>query len=212
MTVPRKPYVLGLTGGIGSGKSAVSEVLGQLGASIVDTDVLAHRLTAAQGAAVSAIREAFGAQMVAADGSLDRAAMRKQVFGDAAARSRLEGILHPMIRSEAEREIAAAAGPYVVLVVPLLSEKSHWRMRCDRIAVVDCAEETQIARVMQRSRLSETEVRAIMASQASRAERRALADDVIDNDADFDSLRERVAALHARCIAAAQQKAAGAVL
>lgn len=205
-------FVLGLTGGIGSGKSAVSELLGRLGACIVDTDLIARALTQPGGAAIEAIRGEFGEAMIAADGALERGAMRRLVFADAAARMRLEGILHPLIRTQAEAALAAAEGPYAVLVVPLLVEGSYWQARCDRVAVVDCREATQVERVMRRSGLSESEVRAIMASQAGRAERAALADTLIDNDGAFDALPPQVEALHRRCIREAEQKRTGAVL
>lgn len=191
------PFVVGLTGGIGSGKSAVAELFAALGAAVVDTDVIAHQLTAPGGAAVSPIRAAFGEGVIAADGSLDRAAMRRRVFADGAAKARLEGILHPLIRDESERQCLAALAPYVVWVVPLLVESGNYRRRADRILVVDCPEALQVARVMARSRLSADEVRAIMATQASRADRLAAADDVIVNDGSLDALRPRVADLHA---------------
>lgn len=205
-------FVLGLTGGIGSGKSAVSDLLGQLGACIVDTDVIARTLTQPGGAAIDAIRHTFGAAMVSADGALDRAAMRRLVFADADARARLEAILHPLIRRSAEHALSQAGAAYSVLVVPLLTAGSYWQARCDRIAVVDCSEATQVARVMTRSGLSEPEVRAIMATQASRAERNALADVLIDNEGAREALLPQVAALHTRCIRESEQKRTGAVL
>jgi len=192
-------FVVGLTGGIGSGKSAVADMLVELGAAAVDTDVIARELTAAQGSAMPALRAAFGDGVVAADGSLDRSAMRRLVFGAATLRQRLEAVLHPLIRQEAERRCAqaqAAGAPYIVLVVPLLIEAGDYRRRVARIAVVDCAEETQIARVAARSGLARQEVLDIMAAQASRAARRAAADDLIDNDGDLVQLRRQVENLH----------------
>lgn len=194
--MPLRPFVVGLTGGIGSGKSVAAAAFAALGAAIVDTDAIAHELTGPQGIAMPAIRAAFGAAAVDSAGALDRAAMRALAFSDPAARRRLEAILHPLISAESERLIAAAAdAPYVVLVVPLLVESGDYRRRVDRIAVVDCSDETRIRRVMARSGLERTEIVRIMAAQASRDERLAAADDVIDNEGSPDELRARVAAL-----------------
>lgn len=190
------PYVVGLTGGIGSGKSAAADLLAARGALVVDTDQIAHQLTAPGGAAMEPIREAFGNGVVAADGALNRPAMRTLAFEDPAARKRLEAILHPMIRAESERQCRAATTPYVVLVVPLLIESGTYRERVRRLCVVDCPEDVQVLRVMQRSGLEERQVRAIMAAQASRAERLAAADDVIDNSAGYAELAVQVERLH----------------
>ncbi|GAA5169696.1 dephospho-CoA kinase [Viridibacterium curvum] len=192
------PRVIGLTGGIGSGKSAAADCFAELGATLVDADVIARALTAPGGAAIEPLRAAFGDWAITSEGALDRAAMRERAFADATVRQQLEGILHPLIRQQCEREIAAATGPYVLLVVPLLVETGGWIGRCERIVVVDCPEDLQRARVMQRSGLSEAQVRAIMDSQASRAQRRAAAHEIIDNAGDFDSLRAQVDALHQR--------------
>ncbi|MBC9073502.1 dephospho-CoA kinase [Thauera sp. CAU 1555] len=200
-----RPYVVGLTGGIGSGKTAVADGLGRLGAALVDTDLIAHTLTAPGGAAMAEIETAFGPAVIAADGSLDRAAMRALAFSDPAARGRLEAILHPLIRSESARQCAAAQAPYVVLVVPLLVESGNWRERCDRLCVVDCPESLQIERVRARSALPEAQIRAIMAAQASRAERLAVADDVIDNSGPLAELTPRIEALHRRYLALAKR-------
>ena len=190
--------VVGLTGGIGSGKSAAADIFAELGAGVVDADAIAHGLTGNRGAAMAAIRAAFGDAVVAADGSLDRAAMRQRAFGDPEQRARLEAILHPMIRAETARIVAetAAHAPYVMLVVPLLVESGDYRRRVARVAVVDCAEETQVARVMTRSGLARTEVERIMTIQASRAQRRAAADDLLDNEGSLADLRRQVVALH----------------
>lgn len=190
------PYVVGLTGGIGSGKSAATDLLAARGALVVDTDQIAHQLTAPGGAAMEPIREAFGNGVVAADGALNRPAMRALAFEDPDARKRLEAILHPMIRAESERQCRAATTPYVVLVVPLLIESGTYRERVRRLCVVDCPEDVQVLRVMQRSGLEERQVRAIMAAQASRAERLAAADDVIDNSAGYAELAVQVERLH----------------
>jgi dephospho-CoA kinase len=189
-------WVVGLTGGIGSGKSAAADLFAACGIPVIDTDAIAHELTAPGGAAMQAIRAAFGDAVVTPDGALDRAAMRAIAFADPAARKRLEAILHPLIRAEGERRIAAAAAPYVILMVPLLVESGSYRERVNRVAVVDCREETQIARVMGRNGLKRTEVERILAAQATRAERLAAADDVIDNDGDIATLAPRIAHLH----------------
>ncbi len=190
-------FSIGLTGGIGSGKSTVADLFAGLGASIIDTDLIAHALTAPGGAAMPAIAEAFGSGFVNADGALNRIAMRECVFTDLLAKQRLETILHPMIGSETRRAAAAAGGDYLMYVVPLLVESGKWRARVERILVVDCPEPLQVARVIQRNAMREDQVRAIMAAQVNRATRLAAADDVIDNDGDTAALLPQVAGLHA---------------
>ena len=194
-------FSVGLTGGIGCGKSTVADLFAALGATIVDTDVIAHALTAPQGAAMPAIVAEFGPDFAQPDGALDRARMRTLVFSDATARARLEAILHPRIRAATEAAGKAATGAYVIYVVPLLIESGSWRDRVTRVLAIDCSEDTQVARVMQRSHLSADEVRAIMATQVTRARRLAEADDVVDNDAGLDALRAQVQALHERYLA-----------
>jgi dephospho-CoA kinase len=191
-------FVVGLTGGVGSGKSAAAERFAALGAAIVDTDVIAHELTAAGGAGIAPIRAAFGDAVLTPEGALNRSAMRQIAFADSAARARLEAILHPLIRAEsaARCRLASAEFPYVVLVVPLLVESGNYRERVDRVCVVDCPEAIQQERVMSRSGLSRAETQAIMAAQASRAARLAVADDVIDNTVGLAELDAQVAALH----------------
>ena len=191
-------FVVGLTGGIGSGKSAAADEFARLGAAVVDTDAIARELTEPGGAALAHIKALFGEAFVAPSGAMDRKRMREHVFADAAAKRALEELLHPMIRAEAERRIAQAAAPYVVYVVPLLVESGSYRTRVDRVLVVDAPEALQLARVRARSGLGEAEVRAIMASQLSRAARLAAADDVIDNGGTIQALRAQVAALHAK--------------
>ena len=198
-------FVVGLTGGIGSGKSAAADEFAALGATVVDTDVIAHELTDSGGAAMASIEKLFGPEVVSADRSMDRKRMRERVFADPAAKRKLERLLHPMIREESARRIAAAAGPYVVHVVPLLVESPDYRKRVDRVLVVDCPEQTQIERVRARSGLSESEVRAIMRTQVTRAERVAVADDVIDNGGSRESMRKQVAALHQKYLQFAGQ-------
>lgn len=196
-------YVVGLTGGIGSGKSAAADLFAERGVAVIDTDVIAHALTKVGGAAMPLIRAEFGDEVVNGDGALDRAAMRAMAFADPSARKRLEAILHPLIRSESERQLAAASAgaPYAMLVVPLLIEAGDYRKRVNRIAVVDCAEATQIARVMRRSGLARPEIERILAAQATRSERLAAADDLIDNDGDIAALPPQVERLHANYLA-----------
>jgi dephospho-CoA kinase len=203
--VPAPAFSVGLTGGIGSGKSLVAELFGRLGATIVDTDAISHGLTVPHGPAMAAIADAFGPGFVAADGALDRARMRALVFADPAAKSRLEAILHPMIRAAAEAGAAAATGPYVIFVVPLLVESGGWRHRVDRILVVDCPEELQVSRVIQRNGLAEEQVRAIMAAQATRSQRLAEADDIVANGADMASLEPQIASLHEKYLAISER-------
>ena len=189
---------IGLTGGIGSGKSTVAAMLVQAGAGLVDTDALARALTAPGGRALPALAQAFGPEVIGADGALDRERMRALAFGTPAARARLESILHPMIGEQArlEGEKLGADGRTVVFDVPLLAESRHWRERVQRVLVVDCEEATQVARVMARSGWSEEAVRRVLAQQASRTQRRAIADAVIHNEGlSLEALRAQVQAL-----------------
>ncbi len=188
----------GLTGGIGSGKSTVARCLVEAGAVLVDTDAISRSLTAAGSAALPALAAEFGAAIVTTEGALDRERMRTLAFGDGAAKSRLEAILHPMIGAEALRQAQAAADRPVVFDVPLLTASSPWRQRVERVLVVDCSEDTQVRRVMQRSGWSEAAVRSVIAQQAPRAARRAIADAVIFNDTlTFEQLAAEVRALWA---------------
>jgi dephospho-CoA kinase len=198
-------FCVGLTGGVGSGKSTAAQMFEALGAAVVDTDAISRELTAARGAAMPAVRDQFGPEFVAADGSLDRERMRRLVFADTAAKKRLEGILHPMIRAESRARVAAANAPYVLLVVPLLLETGAYRDLVDRVLTVDSSEEQQVERAARRSGLSGDEVRAIMAAQLPRVERRARADDVLSNDGGIESLRRQVADLHERYLALARE-------
>jgi dephospho-CoA kinase len=197
------PYVVGLTGGIGSGKSAAAKFFSEFGVTVVDTDAIAHELTAPGGAAMPALAAEFGQDYVLGDGSLDRARMRATVFGNAAAKRRLEAILHPLIRVVTDERTRAAGSAYVIQVVPLLIESGNYRKRVKRVLVVDCSEEIQVERAAKRSGLDADQVRAIMRSQAPRQARLDAADDVIDNQGDLDSLRTQVAVLHARYLALA---------
>lgn len=189
---------IGLTGGIGSGKTQVADLLGELGASIIDTDVIAHQLTAPGGAAIDVIRDVFGAESIDPDGSMDRNWMRQQVFADQDVRLQLQSILHPLISQTALAMAEEADGDYCVFVVPLLIESSHWHKRVNRICVVDCDIETQIGRVERRSGLTRDIIKRIMSTQASRQARLELADDVIVNDGTttLEDLRAQTIALH----------------
>jgi dephospho-CoA kinase len=193
---------IGLTGGIGSGKSTVAAMLVQRGALLVDTDAISRSLTAPRGAALPAIAEAFGADIIGADGALDRDRMRALAFGDAAHRRRLESVLHPLIGAEAQRQAEAGAGrPAIVFDVPLLTESLHWRARVDRVLVVDCGEATQIERVVQRAGWTREAVQAVIAQQAMRPARRAIADAVIFNDGlSLAELEAAVAQLYTRWV------------
>ena len=188
---------IGLTGGIGSGKSLVADHLARLGAHVVDTDLIAHELTQRQGAAMDAILSAFGDEFVTPDGALDRAKMRAHIFGDRSAKIRLEQILHPLIRTEAARQAGEAAGnpPYIAFVVPLLVESGTWETQVDRVLVIDCVYDTQVCR-LKRRQLDEPTVRHIIAQQASRATRLAAADDVIVNEGSTTMLAQRAARVH----------------
>ena len=188
---------IGLTGGIGSGKSTVAALLAQCGAIVIDTDAIARQLSQPGAAAIDPIRLAFGADFITAGGALDRERMRALAFSDPAAKRRLEAILHPLIGTETERQAQAAhAAPAIVFDVPLLIESSHWRARVDAVLVVDCLEATQSRRVLARPGWTAATVRAVIDQQAPRAQRRACADAVIFNDTiDLNPLRETVASL-----------------
>jgi dephospho-CoA kinase len=199
--------VVGLTGGIGSGKSTVADAFAALGAHVVDTDAIAHDLTSAQGGAISEIVAVFGAGVLHPDGTLDRAAMRRLVFSDPVAKTKLEAILHPMIRRESEMRCRNAGNaPYIILVVPLLVENDSYRHFVDRVLVVDCDESLQIDRVVARSALSRDEVKAIISTQVSRAERVAVADDLMVNDQGLDKLNALVNGLHCQYLVLAAAK------
>lgn len=187
---------IGLTGGIGSGKSTVARLLVELGATLIDTDAIARSLALPGGSAIAAIRTEFGTSAIDAAGGLDRARMRGLVFADASAKERLEAILHPMIGDEVKRQALAAAGRTLVFDVPLLVESGHWRTRVDRVLVVDCDETTQVERVMQRSGWTRQAVQAVIAQQASRPARRGAADAVICNEGlSLDQLAQEVGML-----------------
>lgn len=199
-------FIVGLTGGIGSGKSTVAELFVEQGAALVDTDAIAHELTMAGGAAMPALIAEFGQEIVGKDGAMDRAAMRQRAFADPTARERLESILHPLIRRISAERCRAAAAPYVILAVPLLVESGTYRERCDRIVVVDCPENLQIERVVARNGLSADEVRAIMAAQATRQQRLVAANDVVINDGARTKIHEQVRALHSKYLVLMAEK------
>ncbi len=189
--------VVGLTGGIGCGKSTVAELFAARGAGIVDTDLIARALTTSDGDAMSAIRQSFGADFVLPDGSLDRARVRQHIFTDATAREKLEGLLHPLILTTSKQQLTqlALGHPYLLLVVPLLARSPEFRQLCERILVVDCDRATQLARIMPRDAINEIEANAIIAAQTPRDAQLVLADDVIRNDGPASALATQIEAL-----------------
>jgi dephospho-CoA kinase len=200
-------FVVGLTGGIGSGKSVVARLFAQRGVDIVDTDRIARSLTGPHGAAMPAVLAAFGDGYADAQGALDRARMRALVFSEPEAKRRLEGILHPMIRDAVYAESLLGTGPYAIFDIPLLVESGTWKDRVGRVLVVDCPEEVQVARVMARSALPAAQVQAIMAAQAPRQARLAVADDVVDNGGTLDALLPQIERLHATYLTIAEEAA-----
>jgi dephospho-CoA kinase len=200
-------FSVGLTGGIGCGKTTVANLFADRGASVIDTDEIAHALTAPGGAAMPALVAEFGPSYATPDGALDRARMRELVFSSPGARARLEAILHPRIRDATAAAAAIATGPYVIFVVPLLIESGTWRERVGRVLAIDSPEEMQIARVMTRNGLQEAQVRAIMAAQVTREQRLAAADDVILNDDGLEALIPQVDRLHAFYLSQAERMA-----
>jgi dephospho-CoA kinase len=193
--------IVGLTGGIGSGKSAVAAMFAELGIPVVDTDLIAHALTAPGQPGLQHIAAVFGSELVREDGQLDRAALRQRVFADASARKALESVLHPMIREEARRQLALpSTAPYRLLVVPLLFETNGYETAIDRSLLVDCDESLQIARTRARSGMDESQVHAIMAAQCSRSQRLARANDVIVNEGTLEELRQQVLEKHKKYI------------
>lgn len=199
-------YLVGLTGGIGSGKSTVTDMFAARGARVIDTDLISHQLTQTNGEAIPAIREAFGAHFIDAKGALDRGKMREFVFGNPAEKKRLESILHPLILARTKQQAASITdAPYTLIVVPLLFESGRYADWLDYVVAVDCPEEVQIARTVQRSKLDKAAVKAIMAQQLGRRERLQLAHEIIHNDGGLDDLRNQIARLHARlCSMAAE--------
>ena len=192
-----KVYCIGLTGGIGSGKSSVADRFAELGAAVIDTDVIAHELTGPDGRAMPAIIATFGSEIINSTGAMDRAAMRDRVFADPEARRTLEAILHPMIRAESALRLQAVTAPYALLVVPLLVENlASYQHLLNCIAVVDSEESQQIARIASRSGLSKEQAKSILAAQASQASRLQIADDLIENRGDIMALDHQIQRLH----------------
>ena len=199
-------YLVGLTGGIGSGKSTVAALFAAQGVRVIDTDVISHRLTQAGGEAIPAIRDTFGADIIDAQGALDRRRMRELVFGNPVEKKRLEAILHPLILAQVRQQAALATGaPYTLIVVPLLFEGGRYAGWLHRVITVDCPEALQISRTMQRGGLDGPGVRAIMAQQLSRSERLRLADEVIENDGSLEDLKRQVFDMHQRLSALAAE-------
>ncbi|MEI7842259.1 MAG: dephospho-CoA kinase [Gallionellaceae bacterium] len=189
--------LIGLTGGIGSGKSAVANIFETLGVRVIDTDQISQQLTQTNGAAIPAIRDAFGQVFIDASGALDRNKMRERIFANPEEKKRLEAILHPAILAETKHQASTStSAPYTLIVVPLLFEGQNYQGWLHRTVSVDCSEETQIARTMQRSQLSRAQVEAIMAQQLSRTQRLALTDDVIHNESDLMTLTAQVNQFH----------------
>jgi len=189
------PFRVGLTGGIASGKSSVADLFAALGVAVIDTDVIARELVQPGEAALGDIQQRFGESLIDATGNLDRAAMRKLVFADDCARLDLEAILHPRIGAEVKRQAATAAGHYQIIVVPLLVSSPLLKF-VNRVLAVDCDEDTQIARLLLRDTETVEQARRILAAQASREDRLAIADDVISNDGTLDDTAEQVRELH----------------
>jgi dephospho-CoA kinase len=201
----RRPLVIGVTGGIGSGKSAVCAAFERRGIPVIDTDQVAREVVLPGSEGLAEVVTAFGPSALTADGAMDRAAVRRLVFCDSANRIRLEAILHPRIRARVEEYLAQITAPYCLLGIPLLVERGN-RSQVDRVLVVDCPEELQLARVMARDKLTEEETRAIMRSQASRQERLAQADDVVMNAGELSALGLQIDALHAAYLALASAR------
>ena len=197
-------YCVGLTGGIGCGKSTVAQAFADLGAAVIDTDAISHALTESGAPACQEIIDQFGSSFVLPQGTLDRAKLRTLIFSDNTAKTKLESILHPLIHAQVLSALDHCTAPYALLVVPLLFETRQYLALVQRTLVVDCDENSQVARAMARSHLSEAEVRAIMAHQLARSERLQQAEDVIRNESDFETLQLRVAALHTRYSACAR--------
>lgn len=191
-------FVVGLTGGIGCGKSSASEFFSEFGIVVIDTDVISRQLTQPSGLAIDQIRKTFGNTFLASDGSLDREKMRNLVFSDLESKIKLEKILHPLILSEVVRLVKQAQSPYIVVVIPLLLETNDYDNLIDRVLVIDCEEQQQISRTMARNQLSEQFVRAIMESQVARKDRLREADDVIFNGQDIEFLKMQVAHIHSK--------------
>ncbi len=198
-------YRVGLTGGIGSGKSTVASQFSELGVPVIDTDALSHQLTQPGGTVIPAIQAVFGKEYIDAAGALDRAKMRQLVFSDTSAKHKLEEILHPLIFAQAKSQAESSSAPYILFVVPLLFETASFRDWMNRTITVDCSEETQLARVSRRNGMSEQTARAIMAQQLSRSQRLRLTDDTIHNEGDLAALRVQVHQLNQHYLSLAKR-------
>lgn len=198
--------IIGLTGGIGSGKTSATRFFAAEGIAIIDADTIAHELTGAQGNAIPNIKKYFGVDFITKNGKLDRKKMKNRIFSDINSRKKLEEILHPLIQAEVMHRIENASSPYIIVVAPLLLETGDYCETVTRILVVDCNEEYQISRTVSRDGLSKEEVRTIMATQKSRQERLNQADDVIVNDTDISSLQEKVKLQHNIYLSLLQKK------
>jgi dephospho-CoA kinase len=194
-------WVVGLTGGIGSGKSAAAERFAQHGIVVIDTDVISRQLTAAKGAAMPTIRQQFGDEFIASDGALNRDLMRQSILSDSAAKKKLEAILHPLIRAESIKQVAQATSPYVILAVPLLFETNGYKNIMNTTLVIDCAEATQIRRAQARGGMTSEQIHAVMAAQLPRAERLKKADHIIDNNGSLEVLHHEVDQWHQKFLA-----------
>ncbi len=188
--------IIGLTGGIGCGKTCATNFFADLGVDIIDTDKISQELTQSGGAAIDLIKKTFGDNLVTINGALDRTKMRELVFSDRTAKQKLEAILHPLIYDEVSRRIKQSKSPYTIVAIPLFFETTDYREIIQRVLVIDCDEEKQVVRTMARSKLNEHAVRAIMATQVSRQQRLQEADDIIINNDDMDSLHQKIARLH----------------
>jgi dephospho-CoA kinase len=192
----RKVFTVGLTGGIGSGKTTVANMFAELGAYLVDTDLIAHALTKENGTAISAIENAFGSDFILPSGAMNREKMRQHVFSQPNEKKRLEAILHPLIREKTEAAAKDSTGIYTIFVVPLLVESGSWKLRVSRVLVIDCSEQTQLQRVMNRNGMTQEQVLAIMQTQASRDQRLSAADDIIVSEGSLDKIKAEVRRLH----------------
>lgn len=200
----KRPLIVGVTGGIGCGKSTICREFAALGAPVIDTDEVAREVVAPDTPGLTAIVERFGREVLAADGTLDRRRLRSIVFADDASRHWLEALLHPLIRARTDEHVRTAAFPYVLVCIPLLVERNGAN-RVDRVLVIDCPPEVQIERVMTRDKLTAPEVEAIMRTQATRAARLAVADDVIENIGSVENVRPAIGALHRQYLDLAQR-------
>ena len=189
-------FTVGLTGGIGSGKTTIANMFAELGAYLVDTDLIAHALTKENGTAISAIENAFGSDFILPSGAMNREKMRQHVFSQPNEKKRLEAILHPLIREKTEAAAKDSTGIYTIFVVPLLVESGSWKLRVSRVLVIDCSEQTQLQRVMNRNGMTQDQVLAIMQTQASRDQRLSAADDVIVSEESLDKIKAEVRRLH----------------